>query len=229
MHVLRRLALAAATTTFLATVAVGCAAPTEDDGGTDGTESAISNASATGLVYFHGMSGLGFSRPMILQQDSEDDVLAPRWSDSQLQAPPPRSVLDFLAGHETATVSGYSLGRIPVLRLMKAAAPGITRVVMVDPTYDGSADLGRTSGGPITRAWLDGDPGRSFILVYGDTTKQLHGEMSYVTALSGHPRAELCYLPGDHERFRRADMAGALVAKDCADVIARVGGTVARN
>lgn len=223
MRRLHRLAVAAATTTLLATLAVGCAAPPDDDG-TDGTAAAITNQSESGLVYFHGMSGLGFSRTMILQQDSEDDVLAPRWSDAQLQATPPQSILDFLASHERATVSGYSLGRIPVLRLMKADAPGISRVVMVDPTYDGSADLGRTSGGPIARAWLDRDPTRSFILVYGDATRSLHGETSYVTALSEHPRAELCYVPGDHERFRRADMAAALVAKNCADVIARLGG-----
>ena len=96
--------------------------------------------------------------------------------------------------------------------------------MIVDPTFDGSSDLGRTAGGPITRAWLDGDPKRSFILVYGDATRSLGGETSYVKALAAHPRAELCYVPGDHERFRRADMVAALVAKDCADVVARVGG-----
>ena len=190
----------------------------------DETSNAIGR-SESGLVYFHGMSGLGFSRDAIAKQDSDDDVLAPRWSDAQLQAAPPASVLDFLSTHQRATVSGYSLGRIPVLRLMKAEAPGISRVVMVDPTFDGSSDLGRTAGGPITRAWLDRDPKRSFILVYGDATRALGGETSYVTALEAHPRAELCYVPGDHERFRRADMVAALIAKDCADVVARLAGS----
>jgi hypothetical protein len=218
----RRLAAAVVTTAALAAIA-GCSSPSPDDE-TDGASAAV-ESSESALVYFHGMSGLGFSREMITKQASDDDVLAPRWSDSQLQAAPPRSVLDFLATHERATVSGYSLGRIPVLRLMKADAPGITRVVMVDPTFDGSGDLGRKAGGPITREWLDRDETRSFILVYGDATRSLGGESSYVTALAAHPRAELCFIPGDHERFRRADMVAAIVAKDCADVVSRLSGS----
>jgi len=158
---IRRLVVAAATMTLLACAAAGCSSPSGGDDA-DASEAAIS-ASETGLVYFHGMSGLGFTRDMVVKQDSADDVLAPRMSDAQLQATPPKSVLDFLASHQSSTLSGYSLGRIPVLRLMKANAPGIARVVMVDPTFDGSGDLGRTSGGPITRAWLDGDPERTFI------------------------------------------------------------------
>ena len=104
--------------------------------------------------------GLGFTRDMVVKQASDDDVLAPRLSDAQVQAAPAKSVLDFLASHQSATLSGYSLGRIPVLRLMKADAPGISRVVMVDPTFDGSSVLRRTSGGPIRRTWLDGSVAR---------------------------------------------------------------------
>ncbi len=220
MGPLARLAGIVTTAALCASVVAGCSSAPGDDGSGESSSAATSTENA--LVYFHGMSGLGFSQDMVVRQASGDDVLAPRWSDAQIQAQPPRSVLDFLAAHEHTTVSGYSLGRIPVLRLMKSEAAGISRVVMVDPTYDGSSDLGRKAGGPIARAWLDGDPKRSFILVYGDVTRSLDGEASYVTALTGHPRAELCYLPGDHERFRRADMAVALVAKDCADIVVRL-------
>jgi hypothetical protein len=219
---LRRLVVAAVTMTALACVGTGCASPSDGDDADD--SAAAINSSESGLVYFHGMSGLGFTRDMVVKQATDDDVLAPHLSDAQLQASPAKSVLDFLASHQRTTLSGYSLGRIPVLRLMKADAPGITRVVMVDPTFDGSSDLGRTSGGPITRTWLDGDEARSFMLVYGDATRSLGGEASYVKSLAGHPHAELCFVPGDHERFRRADMAAALVAKDCDDVKARLAG-----
>jgi len=199
---------------------VGCASPAEEV--VDGEGAALSN-SESAVVYFHGMSGLGFSQATIAKHDGDDDILAPRWTDAQLQAPVPASVTDFLASHQRGLVSGYSLGRIPVLHLMKSASKGFERVVMIDPTYDGSADLGRTAGGPVTKDWLDGDDARSFLLVYGDATKELHGEDSYVTALSAHPRAELCYVPGDHARFRQTDMVGAILAKDCADVHARLG------
>ena len=50
----------------------------------------------------------------------------------------------------------------------------------------------------------------------------LKGEQSYLTELSQHPRADLCYIPGDHERFRLADMAAALVATGCDDLRAKL-------
>jgi len=43
-----------------------------------------------------------------------------------------------------------------------------------------------------------------------------------VTALSSHARASVCYVRGDHERFRQPDMVAALVAKDCADLAGRL-------
>lgn len=77
------------------------------------------------------------------------------------------------------------------------------------------------SGG-IAKAWLDGDDTRSLLLVYGDTTRELGGEKSYVRELANHPRASLCYVSGDHERFRRDDMVVALVSKDCEDLAGRL-------
>ena len=43
-----------------------------------------------------------------------------------------------------------------------------------------------------------------------------------MTALSSHARASVCYVRGDHERFRQPDMVAALVAKDCADLAGRL-------
>jgi hypothetical protein len=43
-----------------------------------------------------------------------------------------------------------------------------------------------------------------------------------VRELAQHPRASLCFVRGDHERFRRADMVAALVARDCADLERRL-------
>src|SRR5262249_49782066 len=133
------------------------------------------------------------------------------------------NVLSFLKNGERGTVAGYSLGRVPVLRLMQQGAAGMQRVVLVDPTYDSASGIGKSIGGSVGRKWLDGAEDRTLFLVYGDSTKELGGDTSYLAELSQHPRADLCYLPGDHERFRRADMAAALVATSCDDLRARLG------
>lgn len=181
-----------------------------------------STGSGDALVYFHGMSKLGFSSAMVRDVADGRDVLVPSLGDSALQGAVAGSTLSFVAAHST-TVGGYSLGRIPLFRLMMANAPGMSRVVMIDPTYDSAAGLGRNLGGPTAKAWLDGDASRTFLLVYGDSTVQLDGDDSYTTALSGHPRAELCRIAGAHDRFRQADMAYVLVASSCADLKAHLG------
>ena len=202
---------------LLAVVAVsGCAAPT-DDGEDDGTSQAAQTG-VGGYVYFHGMSRLGFDRAALRAEVGSDALVAPQLTDAQIEGQPPKVVVDFLAGREGATAAGYSLGRIPVLRLMKASAKGMTHAVLVDPTYDGSSQLGRGVGGAIAKAWLDEDESRTFLMVYGDVTKEVGGDKSFVAALADHPRAQLCYVPGDHARFRAADMTAALVAKTCADL-----------
>lgn len=204
-----------------ATLIAGCAAETGDgESGAAGSAQAISTSD--GFVYFHGMSHLGFTRDALRSELGTQSLLAPRLSDAQLQDDPARDVVDFLGAREHVVVSGYSLGRVPVLRLMAANAPGMDRVVLVDPTYDGSRALGWGVGGGIARTWLDADPARSLLLVYGDVTKSVDGDDSYVRELAHHPRAALCYVRGDDGRFRLPDMAAALIASDCADLTERV-------
>lgn len=214
----RRLAFAAA---FVVSAVAGCASPADD--GEDVAKGSSQAVSTTdGFVYFHGMSHLGFARDALRTGLGTQSLLAPSLSDAQIQDDVADGVIDFLGARHEAVAAGYSLGRIPVLRLMASSALGMTRAVLVDPTYDGSHALGFGVGGGIARAWLDADSARSLLLVYGDVTRSLGGEKSYVTALAGHARASLCYVRGDHERFRQSDMVAALVAKDCADLTGRL-------
>lgn len=215
----RRLAFAAA---FGLSAIVGCASPTDDGEGEVGQGASQAVSTTDGFVYFHGMSHLGFSRDALRSGLGSQTFLAPSLSDAQIQDVVADNVVDFLGVRHEAVAAGYSLGRVPVLRLMQSSALGMTRAVLVDPTYDGSHALGFGVGGGIARTWLDGDQGRSLLLVYGDVTRSLGGEKSYTTALAGHPRASLCYVRGDHERFRQPDMVAALVAKDCADLEGRL-------
>lgn len=203
----------------LALALSACAPPTpeEDDGTSEAAQTGVG-----GYVYFHGMSRLGVPRDALRAEVGAESLVTPRLTDAQLLSDPPKVVVDFLAGREGATIAGYSLGRVPVLKLMMANARGVTRAVLVDPTYDGSRALGTALGGQIARAWLDADDSRSVLLVYGDVTRQVDGEDSYAAELAGHPRAALCYVPGDHARFREADMAAALVARDCAELEAKL-------
>jgi len=203
---------------LLFSLVAACASETSSDDDTDSSEGA-QTAGGDGVVYFHGMSKLGFSHAALRDALPDTDWVAPQLSDAALQSTsPPAAVSSFLDTKDRVTAAGYSLGRAPVLSLMKANATHLVRVVLIDPTYDGSSVLGSGVGGAITRAWLDGDDDRTFMLVYGDVTKQLHGEASFVHALDGHARAQLCYVPGDHARFRQDDMTAALVAHDCAEL-----------
>ena len=136
-------------------------------------------------------------------------------------------MLAFLEQHPESTVSGYSLGRIPAIRMMntfaKQPGKGMKRVVLVDPTFDSTRDLGKGNGGSFAKAWLDGDPERTFFFVYGGVTIETGGEKSYLEALSNHERADLCFIPGDHTRYRQADMAKALHADSCEELKAKLG------
>jgi hypothetical protein len=203
------------------TLLVGCAGSASDEP-EQGTSSDLAESSGTGFLYFHGMSHLGIDPAVLKTTVGDADLMTPRLTDGQLEQPPTSAMTAFLHGRTTGVVSGYSLGRIPVFRLMNASTSGMTRVVMIDPTYDSAGGLGSSIGGPTAKAWLDQDGGRTFLLVYGDTTKELNGERSYQTALAHHPRAELCYIPGEHERFRQNDMAYALIATDCDDLKAHL-------
>jgi len=201
----------------------GCAASSDGDDGTSTGASAQTAATREGYVYFHGMSHLGFSHDALRAGLGAQSLLAPSMSDAQIQSGPSSAVVDFVSAKSDALVAGYSLGRIPVLRMMSTNAHGMTRVVMIDPTYDSAASLGGSGiSGGIAKEWLDGDPERTLMLVYGDVTKSLGGEKSYVRELAHHERATLCYVRGDHERFRQSDMVAALVAKDCDDLTTRL-------
>jgi hypothetical protein len=176
-----------------------------------------------GVVYFHGMSGLGFARDALDGVVSGRPLLAPRLTDPEIRGEVSSEVTDFAAAHPPATVGGYSLGRIPLFRLMMANASGIDRVVLIDPTFDSATGIGSEIGGGIAKAWLAGGEERRLLFVYGDTTKEVAGEKSYLRELANEPRAEICFIRGDHGRYRKADMAIALVAKDCADLKQRLG------
>lgn len=203
----------------LAISAAGCASSSGAANESGTNEGATTATADDGVVYFHGMSQLGFRRDALTAAlaGSTVDLLAPSMSDAQIRSGPSQAAREFVAAHQKTTMSGYSLGRVPVLRSMSEDVAKVTRVVMIDPTYDSAGTFGK-SGGAITRQWLDAADERTFMLVYGDVTKSLAGESSYVTELAHHPRATICYVPGDHERFRKDDMTAALVAKDCAEL-----------
>jgi hypothetical protein len=204
-------------------VTTGCAADAVDeDAEGEASEALTGDESGAGVVYFHGMSKLGFRRDALVRELGSRGLFTPLLTDEQLGAAPDANVLGFLTARPGSVIAGYSLGRIPVFRLMKLQATGVTRAVLVDPTFDSAAGLGKGIGGGIARRWLDGAKDRSFLLVYGDATKELGGERSYVDELAHHERAELCFVAGDHARFRRADMARALVAESCTDLHARL-------
>lgn len=220
---LRRFASVIALAVVASSTLAACASDPSDDEEEDGSSEGAQTVGGDGTLYFHGMSHLGFTRTALRATLTGTDFLAPSMSDGELQSTtPPRSVATFIENKDRVTAGGYSLGRAPVLSLMKNDAKHLVRTVLIDPTYDGSSALGRNVGGAITKQWLDGDDERTFLLVYGDVTKSLGGEQSFVRALADHPRAELCYVPGDHARFRADDMTAALVAKDCADLKARL-------
>jgi hypothetical protein len=67
------------------------------------------------------------------------------------------------------TISGYSSGRIALLRRLALVGDG-AHAVLLDPSWpDGLRDFaghGPERGEDIVKAWLQGDPGRTFLLLY---------------------------------------------------------------
>jgi len=87
---------------------------------------------------------------------------------------PPRNGQPFGDTYELGTqapdtLSGYSSGRIALLRRLALVGDGL-HAVMLDPSYpDGLRDFtgqGPQRGEDIVKAWLDGDPSRTFLLIY---------------------------------------------------------------
>jgi len=74
-----------------------------------------------------------------------------------------------LGTREPFTLSGYSSGRIALLRRLALIGDG-AHAVLLDPSYpDGLRDFtgrGPQRGKDIVKAWLVADPARTFLLVY---------------------------------------------------------------
>lgn len=74
-----------------------------------------------------------------------------------------------LGTHLPDTLSGYSSGRIALLRRLALIGDG-AHAVLLDPSYpDGLRDFtgrGPERGEDIVKAWLVADPSRTFLLVY---------------------------------------------------------------
>jgi hypothetical protein len=74
-----------------------------------------------------------------------------------------------LGTHSPDTLSGYSSGRIALLRRLALIGDG-AHAVLLDPSYpDGLRDFtgrGPERGEDIVKAWLSSDPARTFLLVY---------------------------------------------------------------
>lgn len=111
----RRVAFAAA---FVLAAFAGCASPTDDGDGDVAQGSSQPVSTTDGNVYFHGMSHLDFARDALRTGLGAHSLLAPTMSDAQLQDAVADDVVDFLGARHEAVAAGYSLGRIPVLRLM---------------------------------------------------------------------------------------------------------------
>lgn len=97
-------------------------------------------------------------------------------------------------------LSGYSSGRIALLRRLALIGDGV-RAVMIDPSWpDGLRDFagrGPERGEDIVRAWLTADPARSFVLIY---SKRSAGWADYA-ALQASPvgaRVTVCAVDQPH-------------------------------
>jgi hypothetical protein len=119
-----------------------------------------------------------------------------------------------------ATLSGYSSGRIALLRRLALIGDG-AHAVMLDPSWpDGLRDF--TGGGPqrgedIVKAWLLGDPGRTFLLIYSTRSE---GWSDYA-ALRGSEvgaRVKVCAVDRPHLLVPTVpDLHAALVDPDTWD------------
>jgi len=87
---------------------------------------------------------------------------------------PPRNGLPWqdtyaLGTRSPDTLSGYSSGRIALLRRLALVGDG-AHAVMLDPSWpDGLRDFagrGPERGEDLVRAWLEADPARTFLLIY---------------------------------------------------------------
>src|SRR5689334_12021923 len=81
---------------LVVTSAVGCASSSEDDDAEGGADALTGDTEGAGFVYFHGMSKLGFAKSALTAKTGQAGLLAPQYSDDQIQGPVQQNVLDFL-------------------------------------------------------------------------------------------------------------------------------------
>jgi len=98
----------------------------------------------------------------------------------------------YLMGSATpTTLSGFSSGRIALLRRLALVGDG-QHAVLLDPSWpDGERDFagrGPERGEDIVRDWLQGDPSRTFVLVY--STRSI-GWSNYATLQTSEVGAQV--------------------------------------
>lgn len=118
------------------------------------------------------------------------------------------------------TVSGYSAGRIALLRRLALIGDGV-HAVLLDPSWpDGARDFagrGPERGEDIVAAWLRADPGRTFVLIYS-TRSTGWSEYAALQTRDVGPRVKVCAVDEPHLRVPSVpDVGDALVDPDAWD------------
>jgi hypothetical protein len=99
-----------------------------------------------------------------------------------------------------ATLSGYSSGRIALLRRLALIGDG-AHAVMLDPSWpDGLRDFagrGPERGEDIIEAWLAADPARTFLLIYSRRSTGWSGYAALAMSAVG-ARVKVCAVEQPH-------------------------------
>ena len=118
------------------------------------------------------------------------------------------------------TLSGYSSGRIALLRRLALIGDG-AHAVLLDPSWpDGLRDFtgrGPQRGEDIVQAWLAADPGRTFLLIYSTRST---GWSEYAALQHGEVAAQVKVCAVDEPHLRVPAVPGvhdALVDPDAWD------------
>lgn len=118
------------------------------------------------------------------------------------------------------TLSGYSSGRIALLRRLALAGDG-AHAVLLDPSWpDGARDFtgrGPERGDAIVKAWLLADPERTFLLIYS-TRSTGWAEYAALQDTEVGARVKVCSVDEPHLRVpTAAGIHDALVDPDAWD------------
>ena len=180
----------------LGVVLAGCAATDGSSGEGDAIEpegniDALSNAKcdvATTALYFHGknfggasLGGSGVCAPRIPNTGD-----ASFWSD-----------VAYVDAPSSTVVTGYSAGRIPMLRRLARDEASETTAVMLDGSWADGPRFDDRTGPEIVDTWLAGDPDRRFVLVY---LRSSMGWNEYVALTKGEHAQQIrtCEATGTH-------------------------------